>query len=114
MPMPLMNVYIVHRGQRHSAVALLTKRVPFNLISQKLFEKLFGQSWFEVPTPLIFYKGAVKIEINRVADLQVEIGKIIIKLRVYVSDEAMSAAMEPCDIIIGRETLEKYKIQVFE
>lgn len=109
-----MNVFITHKGQRHNVVALLTKRIPFNVMSQTLFERLFGKDWLEISTPMILYKGAIMIKMDKVANIQIEIGKMIIRASVYINDEAMSMAMEPCDIIIGRETLEKYKIQVFE
>ncbi len=109
-----MNIYIIYRGRRYRVKALLTKRFQFNAMSQALFERLFGQTWLEIKKPVVLYRGSEKIEVNKYADVSLEIGKMILKAHLLISDELMSLTMEECDLIVGRETLEKYRIQVFE
>jgi len=114
MIMVVMNVYVTYRGRRYMVKALLTKRIWFNAISQSLFQRLFGSTWLRVKKPLVFYRGDEKIEVDKYADVTVEIGKLMIKAHLLIDDRLMGYTMEECDIIIGRETLEKNKIQVFE
>ena len=94
--------------------ALLTKRLWFDAISQTLFEKLFGSSWLKIKKPLTFYRGSERIDVDKYADVTIEIGKIMLKSHMLIDDRLMGFTMENCDVILGKETLEKNRIRVLE
>jgi len=107
-------VKIMFRGKEVSHDAYLTNKVWFNAISQKYFVENFGEAWNTLKKPHRFAIKGREVDVDKYVVLKVIMGTLSFTDEFFVSDELVEVAEEKCDIVIGRKTLEKHRVKVFE
>jgi len=106
------EVKIVFRGREVDVNALLSEKVWFTVMSEKLFLEKFGPVWMSLKKPNLFVIKDKKINVDKFATVGIKIGSRAYKETVYISDDLINVLEKDIDLIIGKKFLERNKIRI--
>ncbi len=107
-------VRIEFRGKEISHTACLTNKLWYNAVSERFFVENFGETWSTLKKPYKFAVMGGEVSVDKYVVLKVTMGTLSFKEEFFISDALVGVLKEKCDIVIGRRTLEKHRIKVFE